>query len=141
MQAAWWERDRSSKRTHVRRNTRPMRYWGTAIPGERPGASRRSSLSEIPTRPICMCLCVLPFVQRRSIHIRSNLMGLVCRAKLRRNPSIWPWTNQVANESWRPAIKGICYRDEARYICHVSSALSRFSRTRSRYIKNFDSTY
>lgn len=31
----------------------------------------------------------MPFVQRRSIHIRSNLMGLL--HKTARKPSIWPW--------------------------------------------------
>lgn len=38
---AWWERDRDYVKTHVRRNTRPMRYWGTVI-RERSGASKES---------------------------------------------------------------------------------------------------
>lgn len=98
--------------------------WGTGVPRypvRDPVPLEGTLCQRSPPDRYCMCLCVLPFVQRRSIHIRSKLMGLVCRAKLRRNPSIWPWPNQVANESWRPAIMGICYRDEARYICHVSS--------------------
>lgn len=92
--------------------------WGTGVPRyvRDPGASRRSSPScrDPHQRPICVYVC-MPFVQRRSIHIRSNLMGLVCRAKLRKKHRYDPGRIRSPTKA-RSAIMGFCYHDDAQYI-------------------------
>lgn len=135
MQAAWWERDRDSKRMCVVIHVR----WGTGVPGERPGASRRSSPSRRDPHQtdiyIYVCMYCHSFKGEVSILGQTLWVWFVaqnCEGIHRCDPD----GIRSPNESWRSAIMGICHRDDIR---HVNSALSRFSRTRSRYIKNFDS--